>query len=269
MKSSVDVGQIRADLLAEQAALDDVVAVLDAGQWALATASPGWTVADQIGHLAFFDHAAAVAITDPDAFSRLRAELLAGAASAEDVDDVSLGSYRALAPVALVSAWRDHRDGLAAAAAVMDPTARIAWFGPSMGPVSFLTARLMEVWAHGQDVLDTVGLTRVNTDRLRHIAQLGVITRGWSYRNRGLEPPEAPVRVQLTSPTDAVWTYGEPDATEVVAGTAEDFCLVVTQRRHLADTALATTGSAAHDWMLKAQAFAGRPSNRAPGSRQT
>ena len=31
------------------------------------------------------------------------------------------------------------------------------WYGPSMGAKSFLTARLMEVWAHGQDVVDAIG----------------------------------------------------------------------------------------------------------------
>ena len=58
-----------------------------------------------------------------------------------------------------------------------------------MGAKSFLTARLMEVWAHGQDIVDTVGARRAPTDRLRHIAQLGFITRGWTYINRGLDVP--------------------------------------------------------------------------------
>ena len=46
-----------------------------------------------------------------------------------------------------------------------------------MGAKSFLTARLMEAWAHGQDICDTVGVEREPTDRLRHIAQLGYIPR--------------------------------------------------------------------------------------------
>ena len=51
--------------------------------------------------------------------------------------------------------------------------------------------------------------------------------------------------------------FGADDADESVVGPAEDFCLVVTQRRHVDDTDLEVTGDAARDWMLKAQAFAG------------
>jgi hypothetical protein len=44
-----------------------------------------------------------------------------------------------------------------------------------------------------------------------------------------------------------------------VTGRAEEFCLVVTQRRHVDDTDLEVTGALATDWMSKAQAFAGAP----------
>jgi uncharacterized protein (TIGR03084 family) len=131
-----------------------------------------------------------------------------------------------------------------------------------MGAKSFLTARLMEVWAHGQDVCDTVGAEREATDRLRHIAQLGVITRGWSYIVRGEQAPDTPVRVALTAPSGNEWTWGDPDATDSVTGAAEEFCLVVTQRRHIDDTGLVVSGDVARDWMNKAQAFAGGPTTK-------
>ena len=35
-----------------------------------------------------------------------------------------------------------------------------------MGVLSFISARLMETWAHGQDVCDALGVERVPTDRL-------------------------------------------------------------------------------------------------------
>jgi hypothetical protein len=47
----------------------------------------------------------------------------------------------------------------------------------------------------------------------------------------------------------------------VVRGPAEDFCLVVTQRRHVDDTALRVAGDVARDWLEKAQAFAGPPTD--------
>ena len=131
------------------------------------------------------------------------------------------------------------------------------WYGPSMRAGSFLTARLMETWAHGQDVIDAVGASRVPTDRLRHIAQLGVITHKWSYVNRGLDAPAGRIRVALTAPSGEVWSWNDEATDGTVRGPAEDFCLVVTQRRNVDDTALVTEGPAARDWMEKAQAFAG------------
>ncbi len=252
------VSEVRADLLAEQQALDDIVSALSAEQWQLPTPSPRWTVADQIGHLTYFDGTAALAITDPDAFTRSTEELAAALeGDAEVGDSVTLGAYRAMTPAELLAAWRSNRRELAEASATLDDDTRVTWYGPSMGSKSFLTARLMECWAHGQDVVDAVGATRAPTDRLRHIAQLGFITRGWSYVNRGLAVPDVDVRVELAAPSGDTWTLGPAEAPESITGPAEDFCLVVTQRRHVDDTALVVVGDHARDWMLRAQAFAG------------
>jgi len=247
-----EVDELAAELRDEQASLDAIVADLPAPRWQLATLSAGWTVADQIGHLTYFDGAAATAITDPEAFARSVADLVAAPDGGEE-----LTLHRHLAPPALLEAWRANRAKLSEAAARLHDGDRVAWYGPSMGAKSFLTARLMECWAHGQDVVDAVGARRVSTDRLRHIARLGFLTRGWSYVNRGLEVPTGDVRVELTGPAGDLWTFGPEGAREVVAGPAIDFCLVVTQRRHVRDTALHVTGDLALDWMLKAQAFAG------------
>jgi uncharacterized protein (TIGR03084 family) len=255
----MDVTEVLADLRAEQQALDDIVAGLDAEQWQLPTPSPGWNVADQIGHLTYFDRNAALAITDQPAFQDAMHALLGGGG-----DDMTLGPYRAMSPDELLAAWRSGREELATAAATLANDTRIEWYGPSMGSKSFLTARLMEAWAHGQDVVDAVGATREPTDRLRHIAQLGFITRGWTYVNRGLEVPSTPVRVELTSPSGEIWAFGPEDATESIVGTAEDFCLVTTQRRHVDDTDLVVTGDSARDWMEKAQLFAGPASDGPP-----
>jgi uncharacterized protein (TIGR03084 family) len=262
----MDVTEVLADLLAEQQTLDDIVTGLEASQWQLSTPSPGWTVADQIGHLTYFDGTAALAITDPAAFEDAMNMLLgSGGAGATSADDITLGPFRAMAPVELLSAWRANRAALAAAGATLLNETRVAWYGPSMGSKSFLTARLMEVWAHGQDIVDAVDGTREPTERLRHIAQLGFITRGWTYMNRGLEVPSTPVRVELTSPSGDTWSFG-PDpstdpAAESIVGPALDFCLVTTQRRHVDDTDLVVTGDAARDWMEKAQLFAGPPTD--------
>ena len=184
----------------------------------------------------------------------------------EGVDHFVLGPFRQMAPHDLVVDWRRNRMLLEQAARSMDPSARVPWYGPPMSAKSFLTARLMECWAHGQDIVDNVGATRPATDRLRHIARLGYLTRGWSYLNRGLEAPEGDVAVVLTSPSGETWTFGESD-TDTVTGSAEDFCLVVTQRRNVADTALVVEGERATDWLQVAQAFAG-PATDGPAAKE-
>jgi len=263
----MDDTDVLADLIAEQQALDDIVTGLDAAQWQLSTPSPGWTIADQIGHLTYFDGTAALAVVDPPAFQEAMSSLLSsGGAGEQSADDVVLGPYRAMTPDQLLAAWRANRSALASAGETMENDTRVAWYGPSMGAKSFLTARLMEAWAHGQDIVDTLGAARPATDRLRHIAQLGFITRGWTYMNRNLDVPSTPVRAELTLPSAEVLRFGPDDAQQSIVGPALDFCLVTTQRRHVDDTSLVVTGDSARDWMEKAQLFAGPPST-GPSSR--
>ena len=135
-----------------------------------------------------------------------------------------------------------------------------------MGPASSATGRLMETWAHAQDVADTTGERREPTKRLRHVADLGVRTFAFCFRLRGRPVPAVPVRVELDAPGGEHWTWGAAAAEDRVTGTALDFCLVTTQRRNLADTGLQVTGPAAAEWMTIAQAFAGAPTDgRPPG----
>lgn len=255
---SESVSQLRRDLLAEQESLEHVVGDIDEEQWRRPTSSPGWSVADQISHLSYFDASAATAIVDPDRFQADLEELIDQSAS-HGVDGATLAPFRSLSGRALLGRWRDARHRLNEAAETLHDGQRVPWYGPSMGATSFLTARLMETWAHGVDVVDSLGVDRPASDRLRHVAQLGYITRAWSYRVRGEEPPSSDVRVELTSPRGEIWTWGQDDAQETLRGSAEDFCLVVTQRRHVDDTSL-VTGATGRDWLLRAQAFAGAAS---------
>jgi uncharacterized protein (TIGR03084 family) len=162
--------------------------------------------------------------------------------------------------------WREERSALLEVLAKMDRKTRLPWYGTAMSAMSFATARLMETWAHGQDVVDALGIIRKPTDRLRHIAHLGVSTFGWSFANRNMEIPGTPVRVELTGPSGGIWSWGPEEAEDRVKGAAEDFCLVVVQRRHVADTDLIVRGDIAQQWMSIAQAYAGPPAEgRKPG----
>jgi uncharacterized protein (TIGR03084 family) len=243
------------DLREEHDALDEVVAHLSEQQWRLATPSPSWSVADQVAHLTFFDEAAVTALVNPERF-RAERDLLFAHAVEVGFDEFTLAPLRLLDDDQLLERWRGARRALEDAAGGLEERERVEWFGPSMGAKSFLSARLMETWAHGTDIVDALGGARPPTERLRHVAQLGYNTRRWSYQVRGETMPEGEVRVELRSPEGATWTWG-PDSTEdVVSGPAEEFCLVVTQRRHVEDTSL-HAGALGRHWLERAQAFAG------------
>jgi uncharacterized protein (TIGR03084 family) len=245
------------DLTAEHADLDRIVAGLEPGDWDRPTPAAGWSVRDQISHLAYFDRTAVLAISDPGAFARSVEELLAGGV------DASVEPGRAMTPSELLVWWRDGRRELLTSLERLDPATRIPWYGPPMGARSFATARLMETWAHGQDVVDALGVERAPTDRLRHVAHIGVRARPFSYAVRGLDAPSRPVAVVLTGPAGDRWVWDE-QADESISGPALDFCLVVTQRRHPSDTDLQAHGELAAEWLGLAQAFAGPPG---PGRR--
>jgi uncharacterized protein (TIGR03084 family) len=256
-----DMHQLADDLAAESAVLRALLAGLDDAGWDAPTPAAGWAVRDQVSHLAHFDDVAVQSATDPDAF---RAALAALADSGIDPDAIA-ARYRDLPPAELLAWFDEARARLVAVFRDLDPGLRVPWFGPAMSTASSLTARIMETWAHGQDVADTVGVTREPTDRLRHVAHIGVRAMPFSYAVRERPAPEVPVRVELAAPSGGTWTWGPEDAADRVTGPALDFCLLVTQRRHRDDTTLRVTGPVATEWLSFAQAFAGAPGpGRAP-----
>ena len=253
--------QICSDLTWEQDTLDALVSGLAENQWHMVTPCDDWTIKDEICHLAYFDHTARLAATDTEAFTQHLIEDFGQVKDMGEVTAITLSRGRALEIDALLAWWRAERRQLNAALAALDPKDRLPWYGPPMSALSFATARLMETWAHGQDIYDTLQKKRPVSPGLRHIAHLGVTTFGWSFANRGREVPDTAVSVSLAGPSGEIWTWGASGAAETISGPAEDFCLVVTQRRHVDDTALVINGETAREWMLLAQAFAGPPDN--------
>lgn len=250
----VSMDALADDLAAESAVLRGLLAPLNEEDWLRATPAEGWSIGDQVSHLARFDDVALQSATDPDAF-RVELEKIE-AAGGINPDDVA-EQYRGKTGAELLAWFGDSRDRLISAFRALDPALRVPWFGPPMSAASSLTARIMETWAHGQDVADTVGAVREPTDRLRHVAHIGIGARTYSYAVNGLEMDSAPIRVELDAPSGARWTWGPEDGADRVSGPALDFCLAVTQRRHRDDTALVIAGPAATEWMTIAQAFAG------------
>ena len=243
-----DLPALLADLRAEQADLRGLVERTDLE---LATPAQGWDVRDAVAHLAGTDVEATRAARDPAGFV---------AALPQDVGALLAGQLlerRGLSRPELLASWQDGFAAMTQALAALDPTAPVPWYGPPMSPASFVTARLMEYWAHGQDVADAAGVRREPTGRLRHVCHLGVRTRGFSYAVRGLSVPPGDVRVEVAAPGGGTWSWGTgPD---LVTGDALDLCLVVTQRRDRDDTGLVATGPLAAEWLAIAQCFAGPP----------
>ncbi len=252
------------DLRDECEWLDAVVASLSDAQWNLITPFMGWSIKTEIAHLVYFDSTARLAATDAEAFKKHLEQVFQN----QEKYMESQQKIRTEAPAKILEFWRKERKALIATLESLNRKDRLPWYGPPMSALSFATARLMETWAHGQDVVDTLGIERAPTDRLRHVSHLGVSTFGWSYANRGMKVPDVAFRVELTGPSGELWTWGPEDVAESICGTAEDFCLVVVQRRHVDDTNLKITGDVMHDWMLIAQAFAGPPATGPkPGER--
>jgi uncharacterized protein (TIGR03084 family) len=258
----VDLAGLIVDLAAERAALDERVADLTEEQWQTPTPATGWDVRDSISHLLFFDAEALLALTDPPGFEAHLGELVTVEGWPNDLD---VAPGRALGGAGLLAAWRTSRTTLLAALAAADPTMRVPWYGPAMSLASFTTARMMETWAHGQDVADALGLPPVVSERLKHICHIGVGARAYAHLVHEQQDSGDPVCFSLESPSGELWTWGPSEASDVVSGSALDFALLVTQRRHLSDTSLSVVGPTATRWMSFAQSYAGGAgSGRAP-----
>jgi uncharacterized protein (TIGR03084 family) len=247
------------DLHSERAVLIDALSRLDAGAWDSDSPAEGWTLRDCVVHLAETDESATRAVLGTPAPDRG-----APARDAGDVLTAGMRRARALSPAAVLAWYRHAGDAMLDALRGLPAEARLPWAGRPMSARSFATARLMEHWSHGLDILEAAGIAPVDTDRLRHVAHLGYITRDFAYRTRGLVPPASPLYVELIAPSGAVWRWGPDAAPDRISGPAGDFCRVVTQRIHPSDTALVAEGAHAREFLSIAQAFAGPPGKGRP-----
>lgn len=253
----MELNVLVADLRAEGDEIDALVRELSPDGWSRLTPAVGWTVAHQIAHLAWTDERALLAATAPDEFTT-EFMRFAGTAGLDGLNGVvdKAAANEATRPD-LLSWWRAGREKLAETLLALPPGTKLPWYGPPMSAASMATARLMETWAHGQDVADALGVRRTPTARLRHVAHISVRTRDFAYLNRGLPAPAEQFRVELLGPDGDLWTWGPENAVQRVSGPALEFCLLAVQRVHRADTALVAVGDDAEQWLTIAQAFAG------------
>lgn len=251
----------------ESEALFGVVTTLDEATFNRPTGFKAWTINDILAHLHIWNWALEKAILEPPAFSAFLLQLKSGlkGASLRSLENdwvAPLGGH------ALADAWLSQARRSMAAVQSVDPGLRTPWFGPDMSARSNITARLMETWAHGQTVYDMLGLERGDSDRIKDVAFLGVNTFEWTFRVRKLQPPAVRPHVRLFAASGATWTWNSTSESDLVEGSAMEFCQVVTQVRNVADTRLRVIGEVARLWMEHAQCFAG-PAHPppAPGTR--
>lgn len=249
------------DFRQESETLHGLLAGADAARFDQPTQFKDWTINAVLQHLHFWNQMAGLQLTDE---AELMARMAAIAEQGEGMRAFEAQFFDGLAGSDLLEAWRAGVHETADVFASADPKARLKWAGPDMSARSSITARLMETWAHGQEVYDHLGVVRQNADRIRNIVVLGVNTFGWTYKVRREPVPNQMPFLSLTAPSGEVWTYGEESSENRIDGPAADFCQVVTQTRNVADTALTVTGPVAADWMSKAQCFAGPPETPPP-----
>lgn len=249
-------------------ALDAVICTAPAEAWAEPTQFKGWTFDDVIGHLLHFDCAAERAARGREELQAFLGPVMAAIARGRSFAQCTREWLDGLAGPRLLERWRDQYRRVAEIYAPMQPDARLPWAGPDMSARSFISARQMEAWAHGQAVFDALGRERCEHDRLRNVAIMGINTFGWSYMVHGRVAPAAMPYVRLQAPSGATWEWGTPQDAERIEGTAVDFCRVVAQTRSVRDTGLQVSGAVAQEWLSIAQCFAGPPeSPPAPGTR--
>lgn len=251
------------DFLEECDALAALLDGVDEKTFSTTTQFKAWSIEDVIAHLHIWNVAAGATLESREKFQAFFGFVMTRMGAGDGHQALQRAwldeFHNGLKGRALFEAWRVFYPGLAAQFGDADPDARVAWAGPDMSVSAKIIARQMECWAHGQEVFDALGETRLEGDRIRNIAELGVRTYGWTFRNRGEEPPQPKPFVQLSAPSGAIWQWNDLQEDNVVSGSAVEFCQVVTQTRNVADTRLSVTGEIATRWMATAQCFAGAP----------
>lgn len=227
---------------------------LDEDTWNMPTPAPGWRIADQVAHLTFIFHLAGTAASDPAAFAKIAAR------ATNDFDgavDAGLREHNQFPPDQLLTRFRASGQASVDALAAVPEGAVVPWLVNPLPAAVLASAGIMEVFGHGQDIADALGVRREPTGRLRHLVFFAFLTRDFGYLSRGLTPPVEPFRIEVTSPTGELWAFGPEDAADRITGPAEDFCLLATRRRHRADLALKAEGAEAERWLDIAQAYRG------------
>ncbi|MEV6909828.1 TIGR03084 family metal-binding protein [Amycolatopsis sp. NPDC051071] len=250
-----DFRNVIKDLTTEGEQVDALVADLDGAGWALPTPATGWSVKHQIAHLSFIFKIAGLAAAEPQKFVELAKTSMARGFDA--AVNAALDDYLGDPDEVVLARWRAERDAGIKALAAVPADQVVPWLVNPLPPAILACAGMMELFAHGQDVADALGVRPRRTDRLAYLVGFGVRVRDFGYEARGLTPPEQEFRFEITSPSGQLWAFGPEDSRQRITGSAEDFCLLITRRRHRDDLDVRAEGALADHWLDIAQAYRG------------
>ena len=217
----------------------------------------GWTFNNVIGHLHVWNYAADISLKDGDEWKNFANSAMQALGSGSSMNEFEQTITKGIKGPELLSMWKEYYTDMTERFAVADPKKRVKWMGPDMSVRSSISARHMETWAHAQELYDSLGLDRINEDRIKNIVIIGNNTFKWCFTVHKKTLPSIKPYLKLISPSGAIWEYNEPSEEHKIEGLAEEFCQVVTQVRNIKDVNLKLTGSIADEWMSVAQCFAG------------
>ena len=195
---------VLADLRAESDQLWAAVSGLDDAGWRTPTPAEGWDVATQIAHLTWTDEVAVLAATDQAAWDAVVTDALA---DPDGYVDTAARAIAALVPQALLARWGAAREALtttlrdypARRADAVVRTADVAGLdgdGAPHGDLGARPRRRRRPRRHPEP-----------TDRMRHVAHLGVRTRDFSFVAHGWTRPPEEFRV-ADGPVGRAWSWG-------------------------------------------------------------
>ena len=217
----------------------------------------GWTFNNVIGHLHVWNYAADISLKDGDEWKNFANSALQALGNGSSMNEFEQTITKGIQGPELLSMWKEYYTDMTERFAVADPKKRVKWMGPDMSVRSSISARHMETWAHAQELYDSLGLDRINEDRIKNIVIIGNNTFKWCFTVHKKTLPSIRPYLKLTSPSGKIWEYNEISEEHKIEGLAEEFCQVVTQVRNIKDVNLKLTGDIAKEWMSVAQCFAG------------
>ncbi len=258
--------EILSDLVAEEQHLDQFLQSISDRDWKRPTPAAGWTIQDQVSHLAAVESMAAEVIAEgPERLAR------------EDITSVDEWTARGVARgrgkrhQEIIEWWRFARADVVEALSRLEASDRVTWIYGDMGARTFATLRLMETWAHGLDIKAAI-LGRItplaeeeleegaedplaDTPRLRHVAWLAQRTLRFAFAEAGEEFPTQGIRVEVMGPRYQAWRFGPEETDQVVRGKAGEWCRVAVRRQRAEETGLKALGRYAETALRVVRAY--------------